>query len=149
MKVEGLTTGTDVPKVDLETNLAAYKAIHKAINAGLVRAAHDLSEGGLAVAIAEMAFAGGCGVELDIASVPVADNPSAVAILFGESAGRLLIEVTPENYDAFMQIVKDLPIGQVGKVTDTAKVVITGPDGTLIDMAIDEAKAAWQGTFAW
>ncbi len=149
LKVEGLDSGTDVPEVDLKTNLAVYKAIHQAITAGLVRAAHDLSEGGLAVAAAEMAFAGGLGVQLDITAAPVVDNPSEAAILFGESAGRLMVEVSPQNYDAFMQIVKDLPLGQIGKVTDSARVVITGPSGTLIDMPIEQAKAAWQGTFDW
>ncbi len=149
LKVEGLTSGTDVPVVDLQTNLAVYKAIHQAIKAELIRAAHDLSEGGLAVAVTEMAFAGGCGVELDITAAPQADNPSEATLLFGESAGRLMVEVAPDNYDAFMQIVKDLPLGQIGKVTDTARVVINGQSGTLVDMAIDEAKAAWQGTFDW
>ena len=52
-------TGGAVPKVDLELAPQVFAAVHAAITNGLVRACHDLSEGGLAVAIAEMAFAGG------------------------------------------------------------------------------------------
>ncbi len=135
--------------MDLAANKKTFTALHAAIEAGLVRAAHDLSEGGLAVAAAEMAFAGGLGVELDIAAVPAADGAAEPAVLFAESAGRFLVEVAPDNYDAFMQIAKDLPLGQVGKVTDSGRVVVNGASKTLIDMPIAQAKSAWQKTFDW
>ena len=95
------------------------RRVQPAIAAGLVRACHDLSEGGLAVAAAEMAFAGGLGVELDLAAVPTdLHRPAAQgctrrtggALLFAESAGRFLVEVAPDKYDAFLPTVKDLPL---------------------------------------
>src|SRR5262249_19682221 len=61
--VHGLEGGT-VPRVDVETALHIFARLHAAIEGGLVRSVHDLSEGGLAVAAAEMAFAGGVGADL-------------------------------------------------------------------------------------
>jgi len=148
--VEDVQTGNDVPPVDLATNLKVMQAIQTAIEAGAVRSCHDLSEGGLAVAAAEMAFSGGLGVEIDLAAVPTTDNAVGdQARLFAESAGRFLVEVAPDNYDAFMRIIKDCPFGEVGKVTDTGRVVIKGQSGPAIDMPAANAKAAWQKTFDW
>ncbi len=147
--VEGLDSGNDVPPVDLAGNLATMQALQKAIEAGTVRACHDLSEGGLAVAAAEMAFSGGLGVELNLDAVCTEGDAGEVARLFGESAGRFLVEVTPEKYDEFLRIVRDCPFGEIGEVTDTGRVVITSEGRTVIDAGADEAKAAWQGTFDW
>ncbi len=148
--VEGALTGNDVPPVDVQANLKVMRAIQAAIEAGAVRSCHDLSEGGLAVAAAEMAFSGGLGVDLDLAAVPTTDNSVGdQARLFAESAGRFLVEVEPDKYDAFMRIVKDCPFGEVGKVTDTGQVVIKGQAGAVIDLPAAEAKAAWQKTFDW
>ncbi len=66
--------GRNVPEVDTELGLKVFRALSKATAAGLVRACHDLSEGGLAVAAAEMAFAGGLGMRLDLARVPCTDD---------------------------------------------------------------------------
>jgi len=149
LKVKGLASGTDVPPVDLGLSLRVMRAVQAAIEAGLLRACHDLSEGGLAVAAAEMAFAGGLGVALDINAVPCDSGVGEPARLFGESAGRFLVEVAPENYDAFMRLAADCPVGEVGRVSDTGRIVIASGGVTRIDLPIAEAKAAWQGTFAW
>ncbi len=73
--VEGFSGG-EVPKVDAKLAKATFLALHKAIYSGLVRACHDLSEGGLAVAAAEMAFAGGLGATISLADVPLLPSPS-------------------------------------------------------------------------
>jgi phosphoribosylformylglycinamidine synthase len=78
--VEGLSGG-EAPKVDAKLAKATFLAVHKAIYAGLVRACHDLSEGGLAVAAAEMAFAGGLGAKISLANMPTLPSP------FGRGAG--------------------------------------------------------------
>jgi phosphoribosylformylglycinamidine (FGAM) synthase-like enzyme len=150
LKAMGLETGNDVPVVDMETNLATFRALQAAIEAGLVRACHDLSEGGLAAAASEMAFAGGLGVELNLDAAPTSDDAAGtVAKLFAEDAGRFLVEVTPENHDAFLRLVKDGPVGQVGKVTDSGRTVCVADGKTVLDVDNAEAKAAWQGTFDW
>ena len=153
LKVEGLRSGNDVPPVNCAENLKTMLALQKGIETGLVRSCHDLSEGGLAVAAAEMAFAGGLGVRIDTSEIPLeiadgplenADAPSA-AKLFGESGGRFLVEIEPENKDAFTAIMDGIPYAEIGKVTDTARIVI----GDLIDVSIVEAKKSWKGTFDW
>ena len=147
--VEGLESGNDVPAVDLAGNIETMRALQKAIEDGCVRACHDLSEGGLAVAAAEMAFAGGLGVELDLAGVCLDGDAGEAAKLFGESAGRFLVEVAPECYDEFLRIVRDCPFGEIGKVTDSARVVIASEGRAVIDLEAADAKAAWQRTFDW
>jgi phosphoribosylformylglycinamidine synthase subunit PurSL len=150
LKAMGVETGNDVPEVDMATNLATFRALQAAIEAGTVRACHDLSEGGLAVAAVEMAFAGGLGVAIDLDAVPTSDDAAgAVAKLFAEDAGRFLVEVTPENHDAFLRLVKDCPVGELGKVTDSGRCVCVADGQTVLDVSGTEAKAAWQGTFDW
>ncbi len=141
----GLETGNDVPPVDAAANITTFRAMQNAIGAGLVRSCHDLSEGGLAVAAAEMAFAGGLGVELSLDNVPADGQVSEFAKLFGESAGRFLVEVEPGNKDAFLAAMGKVPVGEVGTVTDSGRIVI----GKAIDITLAAAKAAWSGTFDW
>ncbi|MCJ7544443.1 MAG: AIR synthase-related protein, partial [Phycisphaerae bacterium] len=155
--VEGIESGGDVPPVDMQTSRPVMGAVASAIAARLVRSCHDLSEGGLAVAAAEIAFAGGLGVELDLSAVPTdlraassAKGALAVpvgALLFAESAGRFLVEVTPDSRDAFRRLTKDVPCGELGKVTDSGRIVIHAGDSAVIDLPINAAKAAWQKTF--
>ncbi len=146
--------GGQVPKVDATLAKKTFAAIHKAIDSGLVRACHDLSEGGLAVAVAEMAFAGGCGARVSLAQVPhaiVADEaarqrcaelviampnaelqplalypPATSVLLFSESNTRFVCEVTRENATAFEAALADVPCAMIGEVTDTGKLEIVG-----------------------
>jgi len=146
---EDIESGTDIPPVDMATSKRVMQAIQAAIQIGTVRSCHDLSEGGLAIAAIEMAFAGGLGVDIDLATMPTDGEVGDAAKLFAEYAGRFLVEVTPDNYDAFMRVVKDCPIGQLGRVTDTHRAVIANAGKVLIDVEIDQAKAAWKDTFDW
>ncbi|HEU5015331.1 MAG TPA: phosphoribosylformylglycinamidine synthase subunit PurL [Roseiflexaceae bacterium] len=139
---------SSVPKVDLATAPRIMQAIHAAIQQGLVRACHDLSEGGLAVAAAEMAFAGGLGLQLDLRAVPHAgDITDDVVLLFSESPTRFLVEVPPDHADAFAALFKGLPCARVGDVRPDAAFVVVGLDGVeALRAGIDELKAAWQST---
>ena len=154
LAVEGLPTGSDVPPVDLPANVRVMRALQAAITAGLVRACHDLSEGGLAVAAAEMAFAGALGMELDLAAVPIGPRAPAAqvpvaALLFAEHAGRFLVEVHAESYDAFLRTVRDCPVGELGRLNATGRLVIRSGGRAVIDVDVPAAKAAWRGTFDW
>ncbi len=149
LMVEGVASGNDVPPVDLTTSRRVMLVLQASIEAGAVRSCHDLSEGGLAVAAAEMALAGGLGLELNVSAAPADGDVTEAALLFGESAGRFLVEVEPDKYDAFLRVVKDVPVGELGRVTDTGRVTISGGSGMLIDVTTADAKAAWQKTFDW
>jgi phosphoribosylformylglycinamidine synthase II len=95
-----------VPDVPSST-LQVYRALHKAIKNGLVRSAHDLSEGGLSVAAAEMCIGGRLGMKLDVED----------AALFTEVNGCLLVEISPEKASAFEEHFTDLPFRKTGIVT--------------------------------
>jgi phosphoribosylformylglycinamidine synthase len=136
-----------VPKVDLATAPRVLRTVHRAISDGLVRACHDLSEGGLAVAVAEMALAGGYGARLDLRAVPgSADLDADELLLFAESPTRFLMEVRPEQADAFEALFAELPVGRIGTVTDVAELVIERAGAQVLRTPVAELKAAWQGT---
>ncbi len=143
--------GANVPKVDLGTAPKIAGRISEAIAEGLIVSCHDCSEGGLSVALAEMAFAGGLGIEADLRGLPRSNDCSrADAQLFSESNSRYIVEVQPENYDAFAKLMLNLPFGQIGKVTEEKMLIIKAEDGkTIIELDIDTLKQAWQKTFNW
>jgi phosphoribosylformylglycinamidine synthase subunit PurSL len=157
LRAEGLPTGNDVPLVSPTASRKQMAAVQQAIAAGLVRSCHDLSEGGLAVAAAEMAFAGGVGMELNLSAMPIGrtgfgapQSVPATAMLFAESPGRFLVEVAPKDFDAFCRAMKNVPFGEIGRVTETPRLVIRGLNRKpLVDGDLAELKAAWQGTFRW
>ena len=149
-------TGGRVPQVHVATAKATFLAMHDAIKANLVRACHDLSEGGLAVAAAEMAFAGSLGATLHLARVPHDDSVShPVSLLFGESNSRFLCEVAPDraaDFEAlFETIAENAPLlANIGEVTATSRLqILTSENNPLIDVETERLKAAWQKPLAW
>ena len=144
-------SGGEVPTVDLPVAAETARRLSQAIAEGLVRSCHDCSEGGLAVALAEMAFAGRLGIEADLRGLPRTDDCTrADQQLFSESNSRYVVEVTPENYDAFARRMLNLPFGQIGKVTRGPRLVIKdAKQRTVIDSSIDALRDAWQKPLAW
>jgi phosphoribosylformylglycinamidine synthase len=160
--VEGLTGG-HVPQVDPVLARRTFAALHEAIRLGNVRACHDLSEGGLAVALAEMAFAGECGVRVRLAEVPqvgiagVLDASLNTALLFAESNTRFLVEVPVARQQAFETILAGVPHAHIGEVTDTGRVQIAAAQEPgqalskdwLLDVDLATLKEAWQKPLRW
>jgi len=143
--------GANIPKVDLKKAPRIAKEISAAISRGLVVSCHDCSEGGLAVALAEMAFAGELGIQADLRGLPKSKDCARIdAQLFSESNSRHLVEVEPEKSDAFAKLMANLPFGQIGKVTTDNRVVIKSQDGrNVIESDIESLRKAWQKTFNW
>jgi phosphoribosylformylglycinamidine synthase len=143
--------GRSVPKLDLESAPKIAQKISTAIAQGLVKSCHDCSEGGLATALAEMAFAGSLGIEADLRGLPVSnDCLRSDTQLFSESNSRYIVEIEPEKYDEFAKLMLNLPFGQIGKVTDKNTLVIKDQNGkNVIELDIDALKQAWQKTFDW
>ena len=143
--------GANVPKPDLKIAPKIAGRISDAIAKGLIVSCHDCSEGGLAVALAEMAFAGGLGIEADLRGLPKSkDAWRTDTQLFSESNSRYIVEVEPENYDAFAKLMLNLPFGQIGKVTEEKTLIIKAENGkTIIEADIGSLKRAWQKTFNW
>lgn len=112
--VHGRVKATDSVAPTLALHAPAlYVALHRAIQGGLVRAAHDCSEGGLAVALAEMAAAGDLGVRLGL-SAAILNHPSSVVSLFSESNGRIVVEVAPAQAQIFEDAMRGLPCQWIG-----------------------------------
>jgi phosphoribosylformylglycinamidine (FGAM) synthase-like enzyme len=143
--------GANVPKVDLETAPKIARRVGDAIARGLAVSCHDCSEGGLAVSLAEMAFAGGLGIEADLRGLPKSEDCSRTDMqLFSESNSRYIIEVEPGNYDAFVKLMLNLPVGQIGKITEEKTLIIKTEDGEkVIEADIDSLKEAWQKPLDW
>jgi phosphoribosylformylglycinamidine synthase subunit PurSL len=119
---EFLTGQPAVPDVP-QSAPRVYRALHQAIIKGLVRSAHDLSEGGLAVAAAEMCIGGRLGMKLDV-------NPAEA---FTEVNGCLLIEVSPANALAFEKELSGLPCKQIGNVIEETVLKISK-----IEISVDD-----------
>jgi len=139
--------GASVPKVRGGRAKRTFKAITKAIDGGLVKACHDLSEGGLAVAAAEMAFAGGLGLVLDLQKVPRKDIVRDDFVLFSESNSRFLIEVADADSAEFEKLMQGKGCVKIGKVTKEPRLQIKGLSGSVvIDASIDELRQSWKKT---
>ncbi len=147
--VESLSGG-EAPRVDAERARQTFAALHGAIQAGLVRACHDLSEGGLAVAAAEMAFAGGFGARLELDAMPcVSGELSAAGRLFSESNTRFLCEVPNEKSAAFEAALEGLPHARLGEVSAAQRLEISCRGATMISADLAALKEAWQAPLRW
>lgn len=147
--VENLTGG-QVPKVDAGRAGDIFHAVHRAIAKGLVRSCHDLSEGGLAVAAAEMAFAGGLGAEIALEPLPTSDGAKhPLVALFSESNTRFLVEVRPDLAAAFEDCLRGIPHARIGSVTASERLEITGHGTRVISAQINALKEAWQKPLRW
>jgi phosphoribosylformylglycinamidine synthase len=139
-------TGGAVPKVDLPAAPEVFAAVHSAIAQGVVRACHDLSEGGLAVAVAEMCFAGGIGADITQLPGELPDD----AKLFSESPTRFLVEVKPEHAAAFEACCAGVPVARVGNTLADPRLRIAGANGEwLVWVKLTTLKEAWQKPLRW
>ena len=142
--------GNRVPRVDTAKAYVRYQAYHKAVSEGTVASCHDLSDGGLAVAAAESAFAGGYGMDLDLSRVlwkGDAAGRSDCTLLFSESASRHLVTVHPEKREQFEALMGGNCFASIGVVTEGQDLVITGLSGAPVVKAdLSGLKEAWQQT---
>ena len=139
--------GETVPRVRFVQARKVFGAVSKAIGSGLVRACHDLSEGGLAVATAEMAFAGGYGLELDLRKVPREGCDRDDFLLFSESNTRFLIEVSGKSKEEFEELMKGKSCAGIGKVTRNPRLCIRGLDrSVVVDASLTELLKSWKRT---
>ncbi len=134
-----------VPGVDLKIAPKIMKALHNAILNNLVRSCHDLSEGGLGLAISEMVMAGDIGCEIDIAKIKYkGKNRRADILLFSESNTRFLVEVIPTKAKEFENCIKKLPFSIIGKTIKEKNLKIYDSKKLMIDLPISRLKERWK-----
>ncbi|MEM7533660.1 MAG: AIR synthase-related protein, partial [Chloroflexota bacterium] len=132
-------TGGTAPTMP-ENPLDRYRLLHQAMQEGLIEACHDLSEGGLAVAVAEMCLAGRLGAELRLPETEI----STVEYLFSESNGRLLVEVRPENRARLEALMDGQTLICLGQVVAESHCQINDKDGdVLVSLSLDDVVEAW------
>ncbi len=139
----------EVPSTDFDAAMESYRRFHKATESGLVLSGHDVSEGGLAVTLAEMGFSGKAGVEIDLAALPVSGEIDKASILFGESPSRLVLEIAPENLEKVADIFEGVPFGAIGRTTTEKDVlrVEWGKEMLMVE-SLSDLKAIWKNGLA-
>lgn len=130
------TLGTHIPKPNLSEIGRQIFAVNAAIQEGFILSAHDISEGGVAVAIAEMGFKNNIGAAIDI--------PGDLSIekkLFSETGGFIL-EVSPDNIFSLKKIFSSyqVPLFEMGKTNETSRLRMLGS----IDISVSDAKMHWE-----
>jgi len=145
----GLGLGKNPPRVDAVLGRSALHGVARCIREGWVRSAHDLSEGGLAVAAAEMAFAGGLGARIDAAAVPLAvGTPDRADLrLFSESCSRMLLEIDPAALPKVRSALAGVPVAVVGEVTSQNQLSVALGSKELFALGTDELRAAFLGGY--
>jgi phosphoribosylformylglycinamidine synthase len=137
--------GANVPKVDAKKARALYKKLSAAIASGLVASCHDCSDGGLGVALAESAFSGGFGMEIELYSVGVEND---VVALFSESQSRFVVTTAADKADEFESAMSGAAFARLGTTTQSDLFKIHGCDGKWHEARLGELKAAWQRTLS-
>jgi phosphoribosylformylglycinamidine synthase II/phosphoribosylformylglycinamidine synthase I len=134
--IHNITGDANVPTPH-ESAVDIFKALHQAIGAGYIEASHDVSEGGLAVALAEMCIGGRLGAIINLESLGL---PLETA-LYSESLTRFVVEVTPQHQADFEALFAGLPLSVIGVVTSDQSLNIQGA----LSLSIDELVRAWRG----
>ena len=137
--------GSTVPKVDFDRNRRLYEQLAAAIDKGLVASCHDCSDGGLGAALAESAFAGGFGMDIDITRMKIENG---VVALFSESAGRFVVTVAPDKLAGFKECLAGAAVMELGQVIPEELFRLTA-NGFTGEVAISDLKQAWQRPLNW
>ena len=143
--------GGRAPTVRLEEALPLYYRMMAAHRAGLIRSSHDLSDGGLAVALAEIAFGTGLGLAIDLApvaeSIPGDGAPDAprrrLAALYSESPSRFVVTVKPEHRARFEEIMGGQAL-RIGETTAEPRLRVADAGRQLVDCPVAELERAWR-----
>ncbi|KRM90330.1 phosphoribosylformylglycinamidine synthase II [Liquorilactobacillus cacaonum DSM 21116] len=137
-EIQKMMTGKisgNLRSINVNSESEKFFKLLKAIELGIVDSAHDLSEGGLAVGLAESLFSSGLGLKANLTTM-------SSAFLFSETPGRFVVSVVPENVENFIELMKD-DCTEIGEVTTNRKLQIKCQD-TEFDFSVEEAQKVWE-----
>jgi phosphoribosylformylglycinamidine synthase len=139
--------GGQVPQIDTARNLSLYRSLTASMSKGLVASAHDCSDAGLAAALAECCFGCDSGASLDISKL-FSSNPNLDiwGALFGESLGRILVSVKPNNSQAFEESLKGHECNLLGTVNSGDLIIFNNADETVLSASMSKLRDSWKGT---
>ena len=142
-RILGVENGT-VPGLDFENAPKIMKQLHKAIKKGLVLSCHDLSEGGLSLALSEMAFSGDIGVEVNLKDIPFSGKKLRFdTLLFSESNTRFLAEVRKENAAEFAELFDGFPCARIGQTVREKRLKVFADERKLVDLPLLILRKKW------
>lgn len=145
--------GSNVPKVNFKKSGLIFEHLSQAIQKGVVASCHDCSEGGLAVALAEMAFSGNLGMEIFLAKLKHKIKRQRLKddiLLFSESNSRFIVEVEEQSRDSFEKILKSVDFSLIGRLIPAKDFKILGTNGqVVINTKVNILKEAWQRPLRW
>ena len=138
--------GNTVPKVHSpEDAILVYRALHACIMQGIISSCHDLSDGGLGIALAECCFSGGLGAEIHLDRLLCDEVDREDFALFSESLCRMLVSVPENNRMAFESKMDQFTCSCIGTVTSEEQLRITGfADQEVVNINIWDLKKVWQ-----
>lgn len=137
--------GAAVPQTDCSKNLGIYRKYHAARTQGMIRSAHDVSEGGLATTLAEFGFSGKGGLEIDLAQLPGHQGYSAAVALFSESTGRILLEVDANHVESLRKIFAGDAFAVIGKSVEKHRQLVVLQSGVEeMREELSALKAIWK-----
>jgi len=145
----GVVTGGAVPTIDALSCRKTFRHLARAIRDGGILACHDVSDGGLLAAVAEMSIGGRIGATIDLGKVPTLleggqGRHADLTIAFAESPCRFVCEVDAESFGRMGEWLEGIPWAWVGEVVTAREVTITGCFGAEESVAIDRLAHAWR-----
>jgi phosphoribosylformylglycinamidine synthase len=145
-RVVGRKLGS-APRLHLGEALRCYRRLACAIRKGFVRSCHDLSDGGLWVALAESAFGGDCGFRVFLDDLPVARDclGEPARLLFCETPSRFVASVTPQAERKWLRVMKGSDCARIGEVTEDRVLRVLQAGQEIASVPLHEARRAWQG----
>ncbi|MCK4318985.1 phosphoribosylformylglycinamidine synthase subunit PurL [Candidatus Micrarchaeota archaeon] len=138
----------NIPYVEIEKNIRNYKKLVDAMKLGLVRSAHDVSDGGLAVALAESSFSGGYGVDVNLELLKN-DGCSETAMIFSETPGRFVVSVKERDVQSFEKIMNGADLSRIGRVRGDKRFILRLEEKILINEDAKELRNLWRGGIEW
>ena len=141
--------GGRVPHVDAQSAPLRYRTLHRCMRERMITACHDLSDGGLGVALAEMCLAGRQGAEISLDAVPALESMSATELLYAESASRLLVSVRGDRIEEFEDAFRGQICACIGRTTDDAALRVLHTGRELLREDVEELAAAFKATLDW
>jgi len=140
----------NAPKVDIESTINIYRSVERAIKDECVASVHGCYRGGLGVALAQMAFAGGLGMDVDLSKVRTDGLNDNSDILYSEIRKQFVVTIAPEDKEKFELTMGNNIYSCIGTVSDNDKFLVKKDLTKMywLMKAFSELKSAYKGTFA-